>query len=357
MQTRPGAGLDWVFGYAPEGLGVGLMYGIGAPSLVDQISTKIYLLGLVPVSVAGFSCRFVSTTVYQIRPGNPGLQGLRRMLGPCSTPDGALAVLGRFNDGIGNEYIWEKRSVSYAVKENPWSFDGALILAEQGGYPLTIQYSSGVVDSNGTIELQAPVQSVTLTSYSQYSQLSVLKGKYFLYTYDGSSSPGVGIYRIDSYSKISSNSTWQYVQIESPVGVRCVDETSIELVGYVNSPNANAFPPSVPDGFIYEALGQLGDGVRIATGSYVGTGTYGAANPNRLTFEFEPKLLVISKGGVDAGYNSGFIMCGVGGLGGGSNRNGVISLLDSNTVTWYNQNRAQEQLNSSGDTYYYLAIG
>lgn len=178
--------------------------------------------------------------------------------------------------------------------------------------PSRIQYSSGVVDSNGTIELQAPVQSVTLTSYSQYSQLSVLKGKYFLYTYDGSSSPGVGIYRIDSYSKISSNSTWQYVQIESPVGVRCVDETSIELVGYVNSPNANAFPPSVPDGFTYGALGRLGDGARIATGSYVGTGTYGSGNPNTLTFEFEPKIVIVYEENYRLDqYNIKIIMPGV----------------------------------------------
>lgn len=33
--------------------------------------------------------------------------------------------------------------------------------------------------------------------------------------------------------------------------------------------------------------------VRIATGSYVGTGTYGASNPCSLTFPFSPKLLIV----------------------------------------------------------------
>ena len=38
---------------------------------------------------------------------------------------------------------------------------------------------------------------------------------------------------------------------------------------------------------------QIKDGVKIATGSYTGTGTYGASNPNSLTFEFAPKLVFV----------------------------------------------------------------
>ena len=33
---------------------------------------------------------------------------------------------------------------------------------------------------------------------------------------------------------------------------------------------------------------------KIQTGSYIGTGTYGSNNPNTLTFDFEPKLLIVS---------------------------------------------------------------
>lgn len=39
--------------------------------------------------------------------------------------------------------------------------------------------------------------------------------------------------------------------------------------------------------------GALAEGVKIATGSYVGTGTYGASNPCSLTFDFVPKLLIV----------------------------------------------------------------
>ena len=32
---------------------------------------------------------------------------------------------------------------------------------------------------------------------------------------------------------------------------------------------------------------------KIATGSYIGTGTYGRSNPNSLTFDFEPKFVAV----------------------------------------------------------------
>ena len=41
------------------------------------------------------------------------------------------------------------------------------------------------------------------------------------------------------------------------------------------------------------AIQSLGSGfAKIQTGSYVGTGTYGASNPCSLTFDFAPKWLI-----------------------------------------------------------------
>ena len=56
------------------------------------------------------------------------------------------------------------------------------------------------------------------------------------------------------------------------------------------------------------ALDDIGDlqseQVRIATGSYVGTGTYGASNPCSLTFDFVPKFVWIRMDGAAGnGYN------------------------------------------------------
>ena len=101
---------------------------------------------------------------------------------------------------------------------------------------------------------------------------------------------------------------------------------------------------------------QIKDGVKIATGSYTGTGTYGSSHPNSLTFEFEPKLVLVNE-------NSQY---------------GLIAIKDctaalaavntmeqrvtwgNRTVSWYctgtNQS-AYTQYNAAGTTYNYIAIG
>lgn len=40
---------------------------------------------------------------------------------------------------------------------------------------------------------------------------------------------------------------------------------------------------------------QLDSSVKIETGSYVGTGTYGSSNPNSLTFGFQPKMIMFNQ--------------------------------------------------------------
>lgn len=140
---------------------------------------------------------------------------------------------------------------------------------------------------------------------------------------------------------------------------------------YVNSPDPNAYPPAVSDGYTYTAFGQFGSKVRIETGSYVGTGTYGSSNPNSLTFDFAPKALIFL-----AAYNEkqGRLM----GISSDSNylsrvpcdaltktynaygSNGYQywkKSADGKTISWYSDNGYGYQHNSSNHTYYCLAIG
>lgn len=98
---------------------------------------------------------------------------------------------------------------------------------------------------------------------------------------------------------------------------------------------------------------QIKDGVKIATGSYTGTGTYGSSNPNSLTFDFEPKLVVVRATGGDGGH-SWIIGCN---HGKGGNDAWITITWNSNTVAWYHNSSADYQLNASGTKYYYLAIG
>ena len=118
------------------------------------------------------------------------------------------------------------------------------------------------------------------------------------------------------------------------------------------------------------ALGVLAQSMgncRIVTGSYTGTGEYGSAHPNTLTFDFPPKLVVITVGDAHsvllspntqaAGYHEAYT------------RYGMLKVTWSgNSVSWYvtgyyngslhsTGGDAEHQLNQSGTSYYYLAIG
>lgn len=109
-----------------------------------------------------------------------------------------------------------------------------------------------------------------------------------------------------------------------------------------------------------KAYFQNNIGGKVATGSYVGTGTSGSGNPNSLQFEFTPKLVVIS---TTAGYparpgigiihvpdNNGFYS---------DNKNMPSNMGVSfvgGCVTWYNSS-ALTQMNESDMTYNYTAFG
>ena len=101
----------------------------------------------------------------------------------------------------------------------------------------------------------------------------------------------------------------------------------------------------------------LDSDVKIGNGSYVGTGKYGQENPNSLTFSFFPRFLMI------AGYQGSDTLMGFTAVGGltlfrvGTQGFSTIPItLSGNTVTWYSSGMYL-QMNASGTTYQYFAIG
>ena len=116
--------------------------------------------------------------------------------------------------------------------------------------------------------------------------------------------------------------------------------------------------------------GQIKDGVKIAVGSYTGAGTYGASNPNSLTFDFVPKLWGIyaeewTGGQKKIHFKPNFIKWGVGDISWGqqvevsltgNTRDYINISYSENTVSWYNAASAQNQFNANA-IYHYFAIG
>lgn len=110
---------------------------------------------------------------------------------------------------------------------------------------------------------------------------------------------------------------------------------------------------------------------KVQTGSYVGTGTYGVSNPTSLTFNFIPKFLMITPVKLNSGDVYYYVIDGMIGI---YNNNSVIRLGRSTsniintisgwgtkTLSWYYHEQANDfdaygQMNSSGATYYWIAI-
>ena len=107
--------------------------------------------------------------------------------------------------------------------------------------------------------------------------------------------------------------------------------------------------------------------------SYVGTGAYGSSAPVSLSFSFVPSTIIYigySNGTMFDNPRQGLYMVALPAMStsykqyfgfcfnnqGKSTSYGMRS-GDSKTVSWYNTSGAQMQLNESGSTYYFLAIG
>ena len=290
-------------------------------------------------------------------------------LGTGAVPDDVLAELGRFQSGLGNEYIWEKK-LSTVQKtydlgaENPLYMCAYKWNGEQSTV-ITVTYADDIDISLGNVaSLKAPIYTVDVT-WNDYSAANVLKGKFFLAALNtGTITENIIVKGSENGEASKRGSTQSYIGIYFPAKpVENVQYTVIDQITYVNSPNANAYPPAVPDGFAYTPLGQLGDKVKIESGSYVGTGTYGTSNPNMLTFGFVPKVWgwfgYKNANGPTFFPSVALVPWGEGtiyvGVGTGS-ADACFPTYQNSSVSWY-ANSYYVQANQKGYTYYYIAIG
>lgn len=272
-------------------------------------------------------------------------------LGTDAVPDDALHLLSRFQKGLGNEYIWAKEQWNWEVVKSNSTY--SQILVKSGNTNRTyVRYSDDIIlDSDGNISLAEPITQIYPT-YNSAGSLQ-LDNKYVQLSSFSYADAEVQPVRFSDGVTFVSGDTYRLTY-------RIVDALYRRtLFGYVNSPSPDVYPPAVSDGYTYNPLGQLGDKVRIATGSYTGTGTYGSSNPNSLTFSFPPEFLVISPNREP--YRL-FLVRGMTKSStsptGGSDGNVAVAWIGS-TVSWYGDSTGEAylQLNRRGTPYFYFAIG
>lgn len=296
-------------------------------------------------------------------------------LGVDAVPDDVLRVLSRFQRNLGNEYVWAKlgKTVSLGSAQT----DKAILIYK------TLYYSDRITDSGELIDPQFNGALQIMTQEAVMAELKGLTGKYFYFT--GSATT--------THATLIPDDTVFYMESCNPVVMSGTDNSvytgavyrSVSIAvdtTYVNSLYADTYPPTVSDGYTYTALGRLGNKVQIATGSYTGTGTYGASNPCSLKFDFEPKIIIIPfyyAGNywslVGHGSNGSSIQTGIMvgstlttswqkdiGFGLPTNSGGKWCdrygrKLADGTVQWYSTGDDMAQFNESGWKYHYIAIG
>lgn len=99
--------------------------------------------------------------------------------------------------------------------------------------------------------------------------------------------------------------------------------------------------------------------VKIKCGTYQGNGNYGSSNPNNLPFDFKPQIVLLMDDGTDEknAYicvrprNNGYSLCSD-----ASSTLKMSVIWGEKGISWY-KTSAANQLNSSGKTYHYIAIG
>ena len=294
-------------------------------------------------------------------------------LGTNAVPDDVFAYLGKYA-----QHWWRRRkpNAEWAIagttiagddsNESPYAYILYLYSSsdvESATY--NIQYSDELeVSGSGEITgLKSPVKTLSL-SYDTYTNAQQLRGKYFMRRYEdqrfSNRSADRGLAYLPEDEVIKHSHPYSY-EISIYPDSLMVNLTANGVPGdweYLRSSNRNAYPDSgEQDGYEYEYLGVPFDNAvdvpKIETGSYVGTGTYGADNPNSLTFGFDPIFLFV--GDNSNSWNS-YIDGMKYGFYASSNYSNKFT-KSATTVSWYNTSSDAYQLNSSGTTYYYIALG
>lgn len=142
-------------------------------------------------------------------------------------------------------------------------------------------------------------------------------------------------------------------------------ESDVQAAGFTKNEGTYVKPASgIPKtDLASDVQNVLTSAAKIASGTYTGTGTCGADNPNSLTFDFEPKVVFIQGATHGQGETAIFVWGTPFAVKMGPNWStktaSLFTIYSGNTMSWYSTAiDADSQLNKGlGSTYSYVAIG
>lgn len=264
----------------------------------------------------------------------------------------------------GNLYLWEKTTVvTDAIPAGYTLGDVQTGWAQVGGYSV---YNAAHVDYYTKINVSDigwPSGDETTKTYvegateNDTTEGSVIRGCFVVEQAETPSSAAVIWYipkdaTVKTCYSTSGRYNHYYFQVDKYQVVKGYPITPPGTSkDYLTSANRNAYT----DTSVIKYIGKLGEKIRAQSVSYVGTGTYGEANPNTLTFDFVPKIVSIQSTTTNFQMLlSPDVTLAL------SSYNGYCNNISWNgkTVSWYTTtNSANNQLNSAGVVYSVVAIG
>lgn len=283
-------------------------------------------------------------------------------LGGVTTVDAALSLLGRFNAGLGNEYVWSKFTIS--IGQEVSLFLGNISASSYYCYLsefVDVQYSDSIyVDDTGRTNLINP--SYFQVKYNN-TDASILAGKYFKIV-----KPAMSYFSStltdDLYlGKAGASSYVVDYRLYFPAY-----KVTATFAGYVNGDDENAYPPQNNDGYSYGLVGGIKtSSTKMEKVIYAGTGQYGGGNLSSLTFSFVPDMLLITArtplsynsntGLTISASNFAFAISGISCDAPTSQHgSGRFWKWCGKTVSWYSSESAEQQLNANGDKYIAIAV-
>lgn len=211
-------------------------------------------------------------------------------------------------------------------------------------YSTTIHYANSInVADDGTVTLASKTGYNIAASDDSYTDAKNLAGKFIIADYDHNYCKipkGVVLF-------IPANTTISFRQdVPGDEGYGIFFDRYQPVTGYA----------AIPAGTTIEYLGKLGDKARIQVVSYVGTGTYGSSNPNSLTFDFVPKMVIIRCNGNSNNKFDWIIGMTDVEVHWDGDYHCFVSIAGK-TLSFYSFNSSYYQMNESGKQYYAIAIG
>lgn len=282
-------------------------------------------------------------------------------LGTNAVPDDVLAELGKYK-----QYWWRRRELGHYVLQEI-SISAPRPIYVNSSSVVTYTYGSSVTinQTDRTVTINNP-QTLTTQRIPNASVFDPLIGSYYICD-KTMRHPDTGkeimlantLYFIPDGTTITNNGE-NYYMATAAMKISTQKSAPGDWQ-YLHSSNRNAYPDSgTQDGYEYEYLGVPFDNAatspKIETGSYVGTGEYGSNKKNTLTFSKKPLAVIIQAGDARRfavllnGCTSGNAVSV------GSGDQIYVSWTDT-SVSWYNSETPSIQMNNSGITYLYMAIG